>query len=253
MTSRSQQAERVERYHVSVGKAVGSLLFLSAIGGVLWIWFGMVKLDRWPIQWLEVDGGFERVSAEQVRTRVAPLVDGSFFTVNPEAIRAAARELAWVDQVQVIKSWPDTVRVVVSEYTPVAHWTEGRLIASDGTVFEVPGAERMQGLPWLDGPPGSLETVLEHWQIFAEALQRAGERIERMQLDRRGAWSLQLRSGTRVEIGRNEAIDRLQRMATSWPALRRQRADVPMAVDLRYSNGFAVRWSDTPPELAANR
>ena len=253
MTARAQQAERVDSYGFSVGRIVGTVLFLAAVGGVLWIWFGMVKLDRWPIKWLEVDGGFERVSAEQVRTRIAPLVEGSFFTVDPGAIRSAARELPWVDQVVVEKHWPDTVRVTVSEDTPVAHWTEGRLIATNGDVFTVPGAEGIQGLPWLEGPEGGLMTVIEQWQRFNNTLQPIGQSIERISLDRRGAWSLVLAGGTDVAIGRTDAASRLERMAVSWPELRRQKGLAPLVIDLRYSNGFAVRWPDTPPELADNR
>ena len=56
-----------------------------------------------------------------------------------------------------------------------------------------------------------------------------------------------------VAIGRTDAAARLERMAMSWPALRRQKELAPLVIDLRYSNGFAVRWPDTPPELADNR
>ena len=37
--------------------------------------FDVVK--PWPIRWLEVDGAFERISAEQVRKAAAPLVQRS--------------------------------------------------------------------------------------------------------------------------------------------------------------------------------
>lgn len=243
-----QQAERVERYGIGIGRSIAGVLFLAAIGGVAWIYMGMVKLDRWPIRWLEVDGAFERVSAEQVRKAAAPLVDGSFFTVDPGAIRAVARELPWVNEVVVEKTWPDTVRLHVTEYVPVAHWTEGRLIATNGDTFTVPGAERIQGLPWLEGPEGSVTEVIEGWLAFNDLLVPTGQEIARIRLDRRGAWDLELAGGTRVAIGREDAIARLERMRDSWPTLRRLGEGLPLRIDLRYANGFAVEWPAAPAE-----
>jgi cell division protein FtsQ len=249
------QAERLDSYDFNVGRTIGGLLFLAAVGGVLWIYFGVVKLDRWPIRWLEVNGGFERVSAEQVRKAMAPLVEGSFFAVNALQMRETARELPWVNEVYVQKQWPDTVTVAITEYVPVAHWVDDQLIATNGDTFSVPGAAQIQGLPRLEGPPGTVETVIETWLSFNELLGATGEEIDRITLNARGAWTLELEGGTRVELGREDAELRLRRMAAAWGQLRRLDEHLPLVMDLRYSNGFAVRWPEQAPkqELADNR
>lgn len=244
--SGANQAARLDGYGVNVGRSIGSVLLLAALGGVLWVWLGMVKSDRWPIRWLEIDGAFERVSAEQVRKSAAPLVDGSFFTVDPKAIRATVSALPWVHRVAVQKTWPDTVRLHVTEYVPVAHWTGGRLIATNGDAFTVPGAEGIQGLPWLEGPEGSVREVIEAWLSYNDILHGTGQEIRRIRLDARGAWTLELAGGTRVEMGREAPAQRLRRMAASWGQLRRLKGVTPLGVDLRYSNGFAVRWPEPP-------
>jgi len=245
------QAERLDDYGLApgVGRVIGVVLFLAAAAAVAWVYFGMVKLDRWPIRWLEVDGGFERVSAEQVRKTLAPLIEGSFFSVNAKELRDVATQLPWVNEVVVQKQWPDTVTVLVSEYVPVAHWIDGQLIATNGDTFSVPGAAQIQGLPRLEGPPASVETVIETWLAFSEVLARTGEEIDQITLNPRGAWTLELDGGTRVELGREDATQRLQRMAASWDQLRRLRGYKPLVMDLRYSNGFAVRWPEMVPEL----
>lgn len=226
------------------------LVLLTAAAGVAWVYSGMVTLERWPIRWLDVDGAFERVSAEQVRKRAAPLVDGSYFTVDMAEIEQAIGELAWVANVQVHKTWPDTVQVHVAEYLPVAHWTDGRLIATDGSAFTVPGAAEIQGLPWLEGPDGSLDEVLEQWQLFNNLLLPMGTEVDLLRLDRRGAWFVRLASGTEVQLGRDNAAGRMQRLVRSWPALRRTDQRAVLGVDLRYANGFAVRWATPAPGLA---
>src|SRR5690606_31030083 len=57
-------------------------LFALAVGGTTWVSTGIVASERWPIRWLEVNGSFQRVSAEQLRSSLAPLVSASFFTVD---------------------------------------------------------------------------------------------------------------------------------------------------------------------------
>lgn len=243
------QAERLHSRGFGAQGLVAVLLVLAAATGIAWVYMGMVTRDRWPIRWLEVDGAFRYVSAEQLRTRLAPLAKGSFFTADLAAIRGVATQMPWVASATVQKVWPDTVRVSVYEYQPRAHWTRGRLMAGGGAVFTVPGANEMQGLPWLEGPDGTEAEVFGAWQRYNRELQAVGLEISRIHLDARGAWYLELTSGTRVEIGREDALGRLRRMVSSWPELLQQeQGKVPAGIDLRYSNGFAVRWPDLAPE-----
>jgi cell division protein FtsQ len=232
--------------------AMTMLVLALACAGVAWVYTGMTTRQQWPVRWLEVDGGFERVSAEQVRAGLAPLVTGSFFTVDLEAVRAAAFRQPWVAEVSVQKAWPDTVKVHLQEHVPIAHWTQNRLVSAKGRAFEVPGADEIQGLPWLQGPEESLETVLSAWQEFNNVLQPVGLEIGRIQLDRRGAWSLVLNRGTSIQLGREDALERLRRLVASWPGLMSGKDLEPAAVDLRYTNGFAVRWPEKPAGMAGD-
>ena len=231
---------------------VVTVMVIAAIAGVAWVYMGMITRDRWPIRWLEVDGAFEHVSAEQLRTRISPLITGSYFTVDVEGVEATALETPWVATAVVQKTWPDTVSVQVTEYVPLAHWTGGRLMADGAAVFRVPGGEEMQGLPWLEGPDGSESEVFDAWRRFGSALQPAGLEIDRLRLDRRGAWYIELTNGTEVHLGREAAGVRLDRLVSSWAPLVMAAERLPANIDLRYSNGFAVRWPEPAPEREAN-
>lgn len=249
----SRHAEIGARRHAE-GSAQGFLLtamvcFLAA-GGVAWVYMGMVTQEQWPVRWLEVDGTFERVSAEQIRASVAPFTVGSFFTVNLGAIRSAAFRQPWVAEATVQKSWPDTIRVSVREFTPVAHWTGDHLISKDGRAFKVPSAAEIQGLPWLSGPDGQLDAVFEMWKRFNNELMPAGLEIGTIRLDPRGSWFLELTNGTEIRVGREDAGPRLRRLVRSWSGLTGERGFAPVSVDLRYSNGFAVRWPNAPARIA---
>jgi len=224
------------------------VLFVLAVAGCAWVSMGIVANDRWPIRWLEVDGNFQRVSAEQLRASLTPLISSSFFTINLKALRDAADRISWVSSVQVQKRWPDTIVVKVDEFMPFAHWNQGSLISSQGEVFSVPEADTIQGLPWLHGPDNQLMLVLDKWTKFNDELAVEGLEIQQLELDQRGAWSMILTNGTTIHLGRDDPFDRLQRLMNSWVELLRDRVAPPRDVDLRYSNGFAVNWPEKSTE-----
>ncbi|MDX1460818.1 MAG: cell division protein FtsQ/DivIB, partial [Xanthomonadales bacterium] len=92
--------------------------------------------------------------------------------------------------------------------------------------------------------------VFTAWRDFNNRLLPTGEEIYRLRLDARGSWFLELQSGTEVHIGRQSARARLDRLVASWPALMNGRALPPRLIDLRYTNGFAVRWPAAKEQYA---
>jgi cell division protein FtsQ len=243
VSAAKKQALRYGNRGFSAGVTLTLLLFVLAAGGVAWVYNGMIAQERWPIRWLEIDGPFERVNAEQVRASLAPLVNGSFFTVNTRVIREIASVMPWVASVSVQKTWPDTVQVTIHEHAPVVHWVDGYLLDANGKPFTVPSANEIQGLPWLESPPGQLELVFENWKKFDDKLEAISQRVERLTLDARGSWSAHLSGGTEVKFGKGEIFKNLDMLISTWAGLMQDQALPPVSVDLRYTNGFAVLWS----------
>ena len=134
----------------------------------------------------------------------------------------------------------------------MAHWNSGRLVSDRGVEFEAPDADEIQGLPWLHGPDDRLVEVLEEWERFDAMLASLELEIQQLVLDQRGAWSMVLNNGTRVELGRDQPTERLERLMASWRPLLRERALPPVEVDLRYTNGLAVRWPADAADFAGN-
>jgi len=232
------------------GALVLVVLFLLTAAGIAWVSLGIVTSERWPIRWLEVNGKFQRVSAEQLRASLSARTDANYFTIDLQGLTEAALRNSWVAAARVRKEWPDTIRVEVEEYVPVAHWNQGELIADTGEPFVVPEADTIQGLPWLSGPEGRLVEVLETWAAINRMLMPLGLEISRMGLDQRGAWSMDLDNGTHVRLGRDATAERLRRLIASWEPLVREQGVAPLDIDLRYSNGFAVMWPQ-PSERGA--
>jgi cell division protein FtsQ len=236
----------------SAGVTLILLLFIFASAGVAWVYTGVIAQERWPIRWLEINGPFERIGAEQVRAGLTPLVSGSFFTVDTGLLRETAGEMPWVSGVTVHKIWPETVEVTIHEFTPVVHWVNGYLLDADGQTFSVPGASNIQGLPWLEGPENQLETVFENWKKFDDKLVLIGQHIERLTLDARGSWSARLSGGTEVSFGKGDIFKNLDVLISTWAGLMKGQDLSPVSVDLRYTNGFAVLWAQNTNAIAGN-
>ncbi len=212
---------------------------------------GWVGGERWPLRTLRVQGELVRVDEAQLRATVLPHARSGFFAVDLDRIQADVAALPWVDHAAVRKHWPDVLEVRLREHRPFAHWGEDRLLSEKGRLFPA-GMDRVPpGLPRLDGPVARVPDVVAIYNEARERLATAGG-VRGVALDRRGSWSLTLRDGTEVVLGRNDPQARLARFAALLPGLAAQsRGRRLVRADLRYTNGFALVWADLPPPDAA--
>ncbi len=233
-----------------VAWSIAITLVALPIVGVLNGWFAS---DRWPVTKLDVRAEFNHVSAEQLRAAVAPHLGEGFFAVNLADVRAAVAKLPWVERAEARKHWPDAIELVVYEQQPFAHWGKDRLINRRGQVFSVAGVEGLQGLPELSGPDDRLDDVIQFHADCVKEFTGSGLIVTAVALSPRGGWTLTLASGASIAVAREEPRERLKRFLDAWPTLAAGRTDAPAYVDLRYANGFAVRWGGVPPVAPAGQ
>ena len=216
---------------------------------VLGLVLGIAGLVRWlqdpqtlPMRQLQIEGSLRYLTQAELQTRVAPHVRGGFFNLDVIAIQHAAQALDWVDRVSVRRVWPDTVRLHVQEQRAVARWGDGALLNTRGERFDAAGREVMEALPHLQGPAGREAALLEQYQDLASLLSASGLRVARLEQDERRALTLGLEGGFDLQLGRIDARERVRRFLRAYPSLVASREETLRYVDLRYSNGFAVRW-----------
>lgn len=225
----------------TIAWGIAITLVMLPVVGVLNGWFAA---DRWPVRYLRVDAEFNHVSAEQIRTATSAHLGTGFFALDIDRVRASVASLPWIERVEVRKRWPDTLEVRVVEREPFARWGDHRLIGRDGTVFSAPGAESIQGLPHLAGPDDRLDDVMDFYQRSTRLFSGTGLGVSGVALSDRGGWTLTLASGAEVEIGRERTAERLQRFIDVLPRLTAGHSGGFERADLRYANGFAIRWQD---------
>ncbi len=208
---------------------------------------GWLASERWPLSRLVVAAEFERVSAEQVRSALAGHADAGFFAIDLEAARASLERLPWVRSAEVRKRWPDTLEIELDEHRAFARWGEDRLLSERGAVFAAPGGEWMEGLPQLAGPDARRHDVVETYRAAAKRLQGTGLQLSALALSERGSWSLRTVDGSEWLLGRGDPLLRLERFVRLLPAVLADGGGEIERADLRYANGFAIRWRQPEP------
>jgi cell division protein FtsQ len=207
--------------------------------GVLQGWFAA---DRWPVTRLTVQAAFHHVKAEQIRAAVLPTVRNGFFALDLDQVRQAVAALPWVEAVEARKQWPGTLVLRIDEYRPWARWNGNALISRQGKLFKIPGPVPMH-LPELCGPDARLRDVIQFYAALTQTLHATQLKIAALALSKRGSWSLVTDEGERIVMGNElQARARLQRLLSVYPKLMRGHRTGFSYADLRYTNGFAVRW-----------
>lgn len=239
---------------------VADLLTLLAAIGLGWalvIWF--VSRPLFPLREVVVLTPPAQVTEAQLEYAARIAIDGNFFTVDLESVRATFEKLPWVRRAEVRRRWPDALELRLEEHQAVAYWTvsdsgDARLVNRQGEVFV---AASNADMPQFDGPQGSSGWLLARFGEFSAMLQPLGLRLVGLALSAREAWQLRLDNGLVIVLGREQdkspLAERLQRFIAVWPRVREQ-IDIDIKVaDLRYPSGFALTPADgtvllqTPP------
>ncbi|MDX2217935.1 MAG: cell division protein FtsQ/DivIB [Burkholderiales bacterium] len=211
----------------------GVVIGLGLIGAG---WYALGHLPRMPVTELVVHGKLDRVDAEALRLNALP-DNADVLTLDLNLVRERVKALPWVRDVEVRRIPPGRIELAVEEHQPLAIWQEQDRSLLVNTKSEVFNADHDLQLPLLAGPPGTAPIVVAEAARVASVL---GEVPAEVRLSDRRAWSVRLGDNTRIELGREETLARLERFA-------RVRQDVVMLkqpglrVDLRYPAGLAIQ------------
>lgn len=227
---------RVLGYGAKAG-LLAALLAATAWGG-RWV----IDPATFPVRSVRVQGSIAHVPPSRLREAIEPFVGAGLLRIDVDRLRQAVEGLPWIRHAAVRRTWPATLVVTIEEQPPLARWAGGGLLNVEGERFH-PEAETLPtGLPLIAAPEGSEKAAVERYGETQRMLQPLGLRVARLSLDARRALELELDSGLVVRLGRRQASGRLLRFVRSYAKALRPRINDIESVDLRYTNGFAVRW-----------
>lgn len=243
--ARAQAARKEERKQfgrqrlASLGKGVA---YLALLGGAGISIQHLLDAQTLPIESVRVKGRFEHVDQERVAAIVNGYVGDGFLRLNMTGLQRELEALPWVYRASIRRSWPATLSVELQEQRAVAVWNGSGLLNAEGNRFNPKVMDGFQHLPHLSGPDGNEQRMMEKYQEMQGMLKALGVRIVQLNLNARRAWHLRLGNGLVIQIGRTSSSSRLLRFIRTYSKVIEPQLDAIEAVDLRYTNGFSVRW-----------
>lgn len=238
--ARLKSVRRLSEIDIPFGVVAFCLLCLCIAGFSLYI----SDPRTLPVRHVLINGEFVHVRPDVLQKAAEKVVRGGFFNVNVETVREEILREPWIQSVTVRRVWPDSLSLFVIEQKPVARWRPGGLLNRDGEVFSPATESLPQGLPLLNGPPGTERLVLERFNFIDGVFAGAGLHVMELALSDRRAWRCRVMGGPEVIIGRIHFVERIRRSATALGTTLHENLAVIERLDMRYTNGFAVRWSD---------
>lgn len=207
-------------------------------------WGGTQLLDTLdqPLEEVQVRGEFEHLDVETIVQLVQRRVDAGLVAVDLLEVQQWLLKQPWIAQVSVRRKWPNLLQIDLVERSPVARWNLDALITANGEVFKPKENLARYQLPRLAGADESRKQVLQQYGWLSEQLKEEGLEIIELKKEQRGAWSVKLAEGPRVELGNGDLRDKVQRFKGLYKKALNKRLDAIEKIDLRYTHGAAVQW-----------
>jgi len=217
--------------------AVVSIVIVAVMAGV-WL----QQKEILPVLHVTVEGQFESASQSLLEKAVKPYVTGNFLTINVAELRKVGKAQAWIKDIQVKRSWPDSLHLVVEEQNAIAQWGDDALVNTEGELFFPAKASFPKGLVKL----GALnETSKELTQRYVDIVAHFAPLdlvVSQLKMDKRHALFIQFDGGMTLLLGRADNDKRIMRFKTLYQSGLRQYKNEIETVDMRYTNGVAVAW-----------
>ncbi|NVK75181.1 cell division protein FtsQ [Marinomonas sp. CT5] len=218
----------------------------ALVGAILLILVATFQGERSPETWftikkIEIKGDLKYVTHEELLSDYSSLLGQSLFGISLSEAMKVVLSSEWVASAEIRKVWPNTLQILVHEYTPLAYWRDGQLISTSAVIIR---PNKVPDLPLtkLYGPEDSSDVVLEQFGLVSQVLAPTSLRVSVLTLEPRGAWSIRFTNGISVKLGREQILERLQRFIAVYKSDLSGRIEQIASVDARYPHGVAVGW-----------
>ena len=245
--TRKQQKRKADQQSLSKPLLLSGAAFFLALLAVWQVQNWLSSPATLPMKLVRIEGDLKYLKLADIESAVAGKVSGGFFSIDLQAVQAAARRLPWLQQISVKRVWPNTLLLTVEERVAVARWGDEQLVTAEGEIFAAQG-RGPAGLPLLDGPAELAPLLVQRMQSESQRFAGYDMQLAQMTVNERGSWQIVFGNGLRVALGHTEVALKLDRLARHIGTITGMKG-MPQSIDLRYRNGMAVKW----PEMTAEQ
>jgi len=205
-------------------------------------YFWMQRPENLTIKSVEVTGDLKYLNQESLQPIIAPFVATNLFLLEAKALETELEFNSWVYSASLTKLWPDKLRITIHEERPIAFWGDDSMLNEFGEIIDAELAEKEGLLPVLYSPQDNGRGMVEDYLKVQKWTKDFPIEILEFREDSRGSWQLKLANGLTVNIGRVQQERRIRRFVVGYRRELMDNISKIHTVDLRYTNGFAVKW-----------
>lgn len=208
-------------------------------------------VEQWKVTEISINSNLNQIEPESIAKILEKDEYAYLLQTDIVELRNEIRQLDWVKQVEIRKSWPNTIEILIEEYIPLAQINSSILIDS-GKLVKANNNENMDDLPKLIFQKKNelikyLEIFGQYQKMQAELIS-IGIKIKSLSINENYAWTLNASNDLEIKIGRKKQVIRVERLIATFRFI--ENIEEVKTIDLRYNNGFAVSRKPLLNELA---
>lgn len=223
---------------------VGGLVFMVAAVLLSKLLLQKILAEAVPIRYVRVEGAFQYIDKEDIKNKIAPLVQLSYFSVDLQRIQHTVMSLPWAEKVQVQRIWPDRLKLRIYEQKPVVRWQSESLLNVKGDIFKPMNLDEFQSLPVLYAPVEQRQQMLQVMDGLMLSLMDQGLHLTEFRVSERQSWLLAMESGMIIQLGRFQPLQKFTLLMHALMVIGSELVEKIAYIDMRYPNGYAVRWRE---------
>ena len=201
------------------------------------------QVDDIPIKTIEIQSSLEKVNKTEIKTIAQNYMHGGFFTVDLEAFENQLNDIPWVYRATIKRQWPNKLVINLVEQQPYFRWGKQHLINKYAQIFYVDNLDDYLHLPLLEGVLGREKVIIDLYYRYQKDFERVGSKIISLKEDARYDKEIRLADGILINVGREQTEQQMRRCLHSLAMFTKAEREAIASIDLRHSNGFAVRWN----------
>ncbi len=217
-----------------------------------WLCWQEVKAqgaDWLPIKYVRVEGAFQYIAKDKIKQVLRKQVSAGLYNTDIQQISESVQNLPWVNTVIIKRVWPDSIDIKIIEQIPVVRWKDRGLVNNEGEVFTPENINEFTHLPILAGPIGNEKELLEVMTGLIYDLNDQNMQLTEFRVSDRRAWYIKCQNDIQLILGRNKPLIKLQRLLNTLSFIGEQQIAKVAVIDLRYPNGYALRWKQGIEEI----
>ncbi len=229
-------------------KMIGLVTFVAVplvgtVAGYQWL----KNPENLTIKSVEVVGELKLLGKDQLQPAIEKYTKTNLYLLDTKALEKELQKNPWVHSVSMTHIWPEKLIIKVHEQKPVALWGENAMLAENGTIIKakLPAHKMPVGkaaLPTLYSPNDKGRNMAAGFLKIRQWMKGFPLKVVEFKEDMRGSWQVTLENGMVLKIGREHHKKRLRRFMVGYQESLKSIINTIKVVDLRYTNGFAVKW-----------